>query len=300
MVESARRGDVLSFQMLVERYQTPILRYLYRLTGDSELARDLTMRTFVVAHQKLKHLDLNLRFEAWLHRLATQQALSALRVRRLARLLPGRAASQLSVEDDREGQLVQQALLRLPGGMAAALLLWSIGGFSYAEIARVLGTSERGVRERIGQARSRIIDQDTAGRGHGGGDALQPLLSAYMDHQLSGDDHIAVQQHLATCVSCTARLASLQELDRRLAHMKGRGPSASVAYDVTRTLRGEKLPAGQRRGRRAWCALAGAGCGCADYCGGRGTCRRSFSRVTCRRQLGRGCSMSGCRTAMGR
>ena len=257
VVDSARRGDVLSFQMLVERYQTQILRYLYRLTGDSELARDLTLRTFIVAHQKLKHLDLNLRFEAWLHRLATQQALSTLRFRRLTSWLPRRAAAQLSVEDDREGQLAQQALLRLPGGMAAALLLWSLGGFSYAEIARILGTSERGVRERIGQARSRMIDQSAALPG----DAMQPLLSAYMDHRLSGDDHIAVQQHLATCASCTARLASLQDLDRRLAHMKGRGPSASVAYDVTRVLRGEKLPATKRGA--GWRSILALGLGLA-------------------------------------
>ena len=134
VVDSARRGDSLSFQTLVERYQTPILRYLYRLTGDSELACDSTPRMFVVAQRKLKHLDLNLRFEAWLHRLATQQALSVLRLRRLTCSAPRARYVPVSVEDDRDGQLVQQALLRLPGGMAAALLLWSIGGFSYADI----------------------------------------------------------------------------------------------------------------------------------------------------------------------
>ena len=115
--------------------------------------------------------------------------------------------------------------------------------------ARVLGTSERGVRERIGQARSRIIGQNAAAKG----DASQPLLSAYMDHQLSGDDHIAVQQHLATCAKLHGAVSAACRSSTRRLRTKRPGPSASVAYDVTRILRGEKLPTGQDAAGRVVC-----------------------------------------------
>lgn len=262
VVDRARAGDVLSFQMLVERYQTPILRYLYRLVGDSELARELTLETFVSANKQLRRVDANLRFEAWLHRLATRRAQAALRARRFTAWLPRRAAPLLSVEDDRDGQIVQQALLRVPTGAAVALLLWNMGGFSYAEIARILHISERSVGDRVSQARRRLCDLGAAGPADAASvrrDAVQPLLSPYMDHQLAGEDHAAVEQHLATCASCKSVLASYQELDRRLARMKSRGPSAAVAYDVTRLLRGEKLPAAKHRAGRRSVLLLGLG-----------------------------------------
>lgn len=157
VVESARGGDRFAFQSLVERYQVPIHRYIYRLTGDIDLARELTIKTFVTAHRKLQHAGRDLRFDAWLYRLATDVTRSALRWRRLRALLPRRRVELLaSPDDDAEARAMQRWLRSLRIDVAACLLLWSMGGFSYDEIGRILRLSGRGVGRRMTQARQQL------------------------------------------------------------------------------------------------------------------------------------------------
>lgn len=254
VVEAAQRGDMYAFSSLVERYQTPIFRYLYRLTSDTDLARRLTICAFVRAQRSIKKLDPAMRFEAWLFRVATQTAQSALRWRR--------PAPRLSVEDDRDAVAVQNALARLPLAGAAALLLHSLGGFSYDEIAQILRVSVRTVRSRLADARLRM---QTGGSGASAvADQCKQaaaLLSPYHDHQATADERSVVEAHIATCAVCRASLAGHEEMERSLARMKARGPSAAVAYDVMRVLRGEKLDvaaAPAAKGRRGL-LLAGLG-----------------------------------------
>ena len=73
-VSDARNGDLFAFQSLVDRYQAPIARYMYRLVGDSASVRSLTIDVFVRAKKQLKRVDQTIRFEAWLYRLATRVA----------------------------------------------------------------------------------------------------------------------------------------------------------------------------------------------------------------------------------
>lgn len=254
VVEAAQRGDVFAFSSLVERYQTPVYRYLYRLTANTDLARRLTLSTFVSAERQLKKLDRAMRFEAWLYRIATGTARAALRWRR--------PAQRLSVEDDQDAQAVQAALASLPFSSAAALLLYSLGGFSYDEIGQILRVSTRDVRRHLAAARQRLRTAGTPLH-----DAAQtatcrpvrPLLSAHYDHQTGSEERAAIEAHLAACAECRAELAAYEELGRSLARMKARGPSVSITQDVLRTLRGEKLDVtvAPRPGRRRAVLLGG-------------------------------------------
>ena len=76
----------------------------------------------------------------------------------------------------------------------------------------------------------------------------QALLSAFLDRQLPGADHRAVDDHLASCQACRAVLADYQEMDRLLARMRNRGPSASIVTDVGEILRGGKPVAKAKAG----------------------------------------------------
>jgi RNA polymerase sigma-70 factor (ECF subfamily) len=51
ILESVRNGNSEAFAGIVEQYQLPITRYLYRLTGDWETARDLAQDTFLQAYR---------------------------------------------------------------------------------------------------------------------------------------------------------------------------------------------------------------------------------------------------------
>lgn len=48
-IARVRAGRADAFAEVVEHYQVPIFRYLYRLTGDYDIAQDLAQDTFVQA-----------------------------------------------------------------------------------------------------------------------------------------------------------------------------------------------------------------------------------------------------------
>jgi DNA-directed RNA polymerase specialized sigma24 family protein len=52
MVARVRAGDVDAFAAIVLQFQSRIVQYLYRLTGDEELARDLSQKGPPTSHSK--------------------------------------------------------------------------------------------------------------------------------------------------------------------------------------------------------------------------------------------------------
>ena len=49
VIAKVKAGTLDAFGEIVEHYQAPIVRYLSRMTGDTEVARDLAQDTFVQA-----------------------------------------------------------------------------------------------------------------------------------------------------------------------------------------------------------------------------------------------------------
>lgn len=77
LATSETGGDV-SFESLFAAYQIPVYRYVYRLVGNREDARDLTQDTFVKVYFALpQHRPDHTR--AWIYRIATNVCIDALR-----------------------------------------------------------------------------------------------------------------------------------------------------------------------------------------------------------------------------
>jgi RNA polymerase sigma-70 factor (ECF subfamily) len=158
LVARIRAGDDDAFETLVGQYQAPLFRYLRGFVGDAELARDLVQETFLRAYKSLGSLEDPGLLRSWLYRIAHNQACSVLRRRRLISWLPllpahrsgGPAPDRSAIEAAR----VEEALGRVPRDQRAPLLLHLVGGFSYAEIARLLNVTEGTVRMRISRGRA--------------------------------------------------------------------------------------------------------------------------------------------------
>lgn len=156
----AREADRARFAALAGTHEAELGRYLQRMVGDRELARDLVQETLLSALRAWPPAaDTNLR--AWLYRIATNHALSHLRRRRLiawvplSRLLgtgrePGRASHSERVET---GQAIAAALAQLAPADRACLLL-DAAGFTSAELAEHLGCALGAARTRLCRARA--------------------------------------------------------------------------------------------------------------------------------------------------
>ena len=77
VVTNLRARNPDAFSDIVDRYQLQIMRYLYRLTGELELAKDLTQDTFVQVFESIPKTDPNsqLQLKPWLFRVATNKAM---------------------------------------------------------------------------------------------------------------------------------------------------------------------------------------------------------------------------------
>jgi RNA polymerase sigma-70 factor (ECF subfamily) len=181
------------FEVLFQRYQTPIINFVFRLVGNREQAYDLAQDVFVKAYKALAggtkiHAGA---LSSWLYRIAANTATDALRRKRLIAWLPlslfnedrgvggagesGGSGTEegfpgaVSLYDggsynggrfeqrvaDRE--IVDAVLSKLPEKYAVCLLLYEHEGFSCNEIADILKVSPSAVKMRLMRARERFI-----------------------------------------------------------------------------------------------------------------------------------------------
>lgn len=156
MLPAAQTNDAATFGKIVDQYQSGIMRYLFRLTGDLELAKDLTQDTFVRAFKNISRTGDDLQVKAWLYRIATNNAMQYYRRKKILPFL--RLNDRRTVNSSDSGResgnviekiAVRDALRRIPPHQRSCLLLHFVEGFKYREIAGTLGISEDAVRMRV-------------------------------------------------------------------------------------------------------------------------------------------------------
>lgn len=159
-IERARSGDRAAFAVLVGRYQHAIHRYLRHLTGDAEMALDLTQETFVHAYRAIPQTKPGLMFRPWLYRIATNLAHDHLRRQRRVTWLPLPSADRRTAYDDAdmvgERDLVARTLAQLRPEERAVLLACGLEGLSYQQAGIVLGGRAEAVRKRYQRAKERF------------------------------------------------------------------------------------------------------------------------------------------------
>src|ERR1700731_4507162 len=72
-------GDKRSFELLLQRYRTPLVNFLYRMVRAREEAEDLAQEGFLRLPHRRKHCIASAKFTAWLFRIATNLALNTVR-----------------------------------------------------------------------------------------------------------------------------------------------------------------------------------------------------------------------------
>ena len=166
LVARAREGDVTAFEVLLQRYQTPMYRLAARMLGNRTDAEDVVQEVFLTAWRRLPEIRDGGALPGWLYRTTTNRCLNVLRSRRpraevdldltvstLADGEPARAA-----ETAEQITALTVALQQLTPEQRAAWLLRELHGRSYAEIAVILGTSVPAVRGRIARSRAELAE----------------------------------------------------------------------------------------------------------------------------------------------
>jgi RNA polymerase sigma-70 factor (ECF subfamily) len=167
-----KAGDEQSFELLLCKYRSPLVNFLYRMVRDRSAAEDLAQEVFLRVYRARKDYAPTAKFTTWMFRIATNLALNAVRDNRY-RLLEVHIdqAAAWGEEDppalelpDGTPTVEQQLLARgrretilraihaLPEKQRAAVLLHKYHELDYDEIARILGCSESALKSLLFRA----------------------------------------------------------------------------------------------------------------------------------------------------
>jgi RNA polymerase sigma-70 factor (ECF subfamily) len=169
-----KAGDEQSFELLLHRYRTPLVNFLYRMVRSREQAEDLAQEVFVRVYRARDEYVPSAKFTTWLFRIATNLALNSLRDHRHQKLEVSMDApltlgaedgdekpfevadkhptiEQEMVEEDRK-RMIRHAIEKLPEKQRAAVLLHKYQELDYAEIAKILSCSESALKSLLFRA----------------------------------------------------------------------------------------------------------------------------------------------------
>jgi len=166
IIESVLAGDIDRFEELVQRYQKPIINFIFRMVGNYEDAAELSQDVFIKAYSSLASYDATYRFSTWLFRIATNRAIDFLRKRRLKVVsmegeyddfTPQYESSGPSpldqLESGRVRALLSDVIQQLPPDYREVIVLYHVNEVSYEEIATITGLPLGTVKNRIFRAR---------------------------------------------------------------------------------------------------------------------------------------------------
>jgi RNA polymerase sigma-70 factor, ECF subfamily len=172
-VQRLRANDDAAYDELVRVYHASIFHVAYRMLGDSGDASDVVQEIFLKVFRNINGFKGESSLKTWIFRIAFSEILNRLRwwKRRhrhatvsldedqngngygyqLSDSTPGPEQILQSKEQE---QAIQQALKKLSSDHRSIIILRDIEGFSYGEIAEVLGVSIGTVKSRLARARA--------------------------------------------------------------------------------------------------------------------------------------------------
>jgi RNA polymerase sigma-70 factor (ECF subfamily) len=169
-----KAGDQQSFELLLQRYRTPLVNFLYRMVRNREQAEDLAQEVFLRVYRAREDYEPSAKFTTWLFRIATNLALNSVRDHRYQRLEVSMDApitadaedgeermmevadehpdiEQHLVEETRK-KMIRHAIEKLPEKQRAAVLLHKYQELDYAEISKILQCSESALKSLLFRA----------------------------------------------------------------------------------------------------------------------------------------------------
>ncbi|HET7536448.1 MAG TPA: sigma-70 family RNA polymerase sigma factor [Candidatus Didemnitutus sp.] len=165
-------GDDAALAPLMERWERPVKRFIFRLVGNAAEAEDLAQEVFVRIYTKRASYRVGAKFSTWCFAIAANQARNRLRWWRRRPVVSlnawvemggeatdqsaaGMQASNRAVRDERV-LAVQQAIAALPLEWRTALVLFEYEQQPVNEIAAVLGCTPKAVENRLYRARMKL------------------------------------------------------------------------------------------------------------------------------------------------
>ena len=164
IISSCLSGDKEAFEMLVKKYQAPILHLAWRILGDKDEAKDAAQDTFVQTFSNLDSFDRTRSFKNWIYSITYKRCIDRKRKEKSHRNFMYRAAKEKplynrdSIHTNRieDSEIFFPALKELSTKERVAITLKINDAYSASEIADVLGCAESTARVYLFHAKKKL------------------------------------------------------------------------------------------------------------------------------------------------
>ena len=184
LVRRAAAGDERAMRLLWERHRAHVDAVVRRLVDDADQAADVAQEVWVQVFRALPSWREEARFGTWLHRVAVNRTLNAVRaIRRVARhespldaerwdADPAALVAAPVPEAERAvtADAIAAAARQLAPGARQVFYLHDVEGYTHEEIAASLGITAGGSKSQLFKARAKlrrllapIVDRAAAG-----------------------------------------------------------------------------------------------------------------------------------------
>lgn len=164
LVLRAQAGDQLAFEVLYERYNNRICRYLSRMVGNDGIGCELTQEVFLKAWEALLSLRDPSRFAGWLYRIATNRAYNYQQHSKVLHMIPW---EEYAMNDETgsiagpeaqvaEAELLKLALAHVSPTYRPCLILYVVEEYSQRQIAELLQIKESSIGRYVSRGKEEL------------------------------------------------------------------------------------------------------------------------------------------------
>ena len=162
LIQSILDGNIDSFNILVNKYEVIVLRFIYNMIKDKEAAEDITQEVFITIYNKLYLYDKNHKFINWLLQVSKNKCIDY--IRKYKRVyesniedIPNVTSKELSPEQAAEFKETKQNIEAYLNSLCEIdrqiLIIRYLQNLTFHDLAEILEITESNVKRRYYKSR---------------------------------------------------------------------------------------------------------------------------------------------------
>lgn len=170
LVQRALSGEKKAFEMIIQKYQSPLINYVGRMVKEHEVARDITQEVFIKTYSSLHSFRQEYKFKTWLFKIASNTVIDYWRKKKIdafsidqsydlgGNSVPFQIPSDEPSVDKRvelteAREKIQEMLDKLPASLKELFIWRHVNDLSYEEMAEIKGIPVGTIKNRVFQAK---------------------------------------------------------------------------------------------------------------------------------------------------
>lgn len=173
LMRQVQSGDEMAFAEIVRRYKDKIVNFLWQITGDYQVAVELSQETFMRVYFKADRYKPVAPLSSWIYTIAANLAKTQMKRAHRVTVVSlddetyrysDRVIADDNPEDSGMSMKLKQALDSLHPRYRVPVVLKDVEGFSQEEIAEILNKPLGTIKARISRGRDRLKKELEASR----------------------------------------------------------------------------------------------------------------------------------------